>query len=109
MSLQLPDPIATFFRASNDGDASLLEPCFTDEAVVRDEGNTYRGLAEITNWLREAKRKSTFSSEPLDIVRREREINVRARVSGSFPGSPIELNHLFRLTGGKVEELEIGQ
>lgn len=30
-----------------------------------------------------------------------------SRVSGDFPGSPIDLRYVFTLTGGKIERLEI--
>jgi hypothetical protein len=32
---------------------------------------------------------------------------VRARVSGHFPGSPVELRYAFTLHGGKIARLEI--
>jgi hypothetical protein len=31
----------------------------------------------------------------------------RQRVSGNFPGSPIELHHVFTLDGTKIASLEI--
>ena len=32
---------------------------------------------------------------------------VIARVAGDFPGSPVELQHAFRLDGGQIVSLEI--
>jgi len=33
---------------------------------------------------------------------------VVGRVAGDFPGSPIELDHTFRLDGDKISSLDIG-
>jgi ketosteroid isomerase-like protein len=108
MNLQLPDSIASFFEVSNGGDASALERYFTENAVVRDENHTHRGHDAIRAWLREAKRKYAYTVEPLDVSQQESTVKVRARVSGNFPGSPVDLNHVFQLTGGRIELLEIG-
>jgi len=32
---------------------------------------------------------------------------VLVRVAGDFPGSPVELQHAFRLDGGRIASLEI--
>lgn len=108
MSIDLPDSIATFFQVSNgSAEASALRDCLDEQAVVRDEGHTHRGYEAIQAWLLEAKRKYAYSVEPLRVVRQGSSVKVHARVSGNFPGSPVELEHVFRLTGGKIESLEI--
>ena len=107
MSVQLPDSIATFFRVSNDAEASGLRYCFTDNAVVRDEGHTHQGHEAIQVWLLEAKRKYAYSVEPLNAAQQGSSVKVRAKVSGNFPGSPVQLEHIFRLTGDKIESLDI--
>jgi len=107
MSVHLPDSIATFFQVSNGAEASELRYCFTDNAVVRDESHTHQGHEAIQAWLLEAKRKYAYSVEPLDVAWQGPSVKVRARVSGNFPGSPIQLEHVFQLTGDKIESLEI--
>ena len=108
MNVQLPDSIAYFFELSNGAKASALEQCFTENAVVHDENHTHQGHDAIRAWLQEAKRKYAYTVEPLDVVQQDSTVRVRANVSGNFPGSPVELNHVFRLTGGRIELLEIG-
>jgi len=108
MNIPLPDSIASFFEVSNGAEASALEQCFTENAVVQDESLTHQGHDAIRAWLREARRKYAHTVEPLDVVQQDSTVNVRAKVSGNFPGSPVELNHIFRLNGGKIEFLEIG-
>jgi SnoaL-like protein len=108
MNLKMPDSIASFFEVSNGASALALERFLTENAVVHDENQTHRGHEAIRAWLQEAKHKYAYTVEPLHAFQRDSTVTVRARVSGNFPGSPVELNHVFRLTGGKIEFLEIG-
>lgn len=108
MNVQLPDSIASFFEVSNGAKTSALEQCFTENAVVQDENQTYQGHHAIRAWLREARRKYAYTVEPLDVVQQDSTVKVRAKVSGNFPGNPVELSHVFRLTGDRIEFLEIG-
>src|SRR5438477_3642222 len=48
-SLNLPKPIATYFAADKN-DSETLSQCFTENAVVKDEGHTYKGRAAIKQW-----------------------------------------------------------
>ena len=104
----MPPSVASFFAASNRADITMVERCFTDDAVVHDEDGAHRGHKAIRPWLREAQRRYAFTAEPLAVVEEGPAVNVRARVSGNFPGSPVELTYVFRLTGGRIELLEIG-
>ena len=49
MSLDLPKPIAAYFTAGK-GDSEAVARCFAENAVVKDEGHTYSGLAAIKQW-----------------------------------------------------------
>lgn len=53
----LPKPIALYVAAENSGDANLLDQCFAENAVVKDEGKTITGLAAIKRWKSETKEK----------------------------------------------------
>lgn len=108
MNIQLPASIATFFEVSNGADVSALERCFAGNAVVHDENHRHLGHEAIRAWLQEAKRKYVYTVEPLDATQQDSTVKVLARVSGNFPGSPVELTHVFRLGDGRIEELKIG-
>ena len=108
MNVQLPDSIITFFEVSNGAETSVLEQCFTENAIVHDENHAHQGHKSIRVWLREAQRKYAYTVEPLDVAQQDHTFKVRARVSGNFPGSPVELDHVFRLAGDRIEFLEIG-
>ena len=105
--VHLPKPIAVYLAADG-GDSEAFSRCFAEHAVVRDEGQTYRGLAEIKQWKAEARKKYQYTIEPLASARKGDKTIVTSRLSGKFPGSPIEVRFVFRLDGDKIASLEIG-
>ncbi|MFC4729217.1 nuclear transport factor 2 family protein [Coralloluteibacterium thermophilus] len=107
MTLQLPDPIATFFAIDDDSDATAVAACFTPDAEVRDEGETHRGGDAILAWRRAARRKYAFRAEPRELRQDGDILTVRAQVTGDFPGSPAMLDHVFTLRDGRIAALEI--
>jgi ketosteroid isomerase-like protein len=107
MSVPLPDPLANFFAAENSGDADRLGACFADDAVVRDEGGTFEGVAAIRQWMRDAKKKYQHTAEPTVIAQRDGKTVVTAIVTGNFPGSPLSLDHIFGIEGRRIVSLEI--
>ena len=106
MSLNLPVPIAAYF-ADNGQDRDAWAQYVADNAVVRDEGRTIRGLPAIKAWKAETKKQYQHTLEPLASVDRDGKIDVTVRVAGHFPGSPIDLQFIFSLEGGKISVLEI--
>jgi len=107
MSIDLPKPIAAYIAAENRGDTDALAQCFTEHAVVRDERRTIEGLAAIKEWKAETKRKYQHTVEPLASTWKDDKIIVTSRLTGNFPGSPIELQFIFKLDGNKIASLEI--
>jgi hypothetical protein len=108
MSFPLPKPIAAYFAAEKAGDAVAIARCFASDGVVRDEGGTFRGTAAIERWNAAAHAKYHHTVEPLSASERDGAIVVLGRVAGQFPGSPLDLQHLFRLDGETIASLEIG-
>ena len=62
----------------------------------------------IEAWWREVKAKYQHVIEPLEVVEKDDVTQVRARVTGQFPGSPVTLTFAFRLKGEQITGLEIG-
>ena len=106
MSLELPTPIATYFIADRE-DSEAVAQCFTDDAVVKDEGLIYHGLAAIKQWKTDSSKKYTYTSEPFHSEERDGKTVVTCRLSGNFPGSPIDLRYFFGFEGDKITDLEI--
>jgi hypothetical protein len=107
MSVDLPTPIAIYIAAENRGDAEALAQCFTEDAVVRDEGETIQGLAAIKQWKAETREKYQYTVKPLAFAQKDGKAIVTNRLTGNFPGSPIELEFVFTLDGDKIVSLDI--
>jgi hypothetical protein len=107
MSVHLPKPIERFLSAESALDPDVLAACFAPDGIVRDEGHTRKGLEDIAAWRRETADKYQHTFEPLAVVERDGTTIVVTKVSGSFPGSPITLDFVFRLENGKIASLEI--
>ena len=103
----LPKPIALYIEAENSGDTSLFDHCFVDDAVVRDENETHQGFAAIKKWKAETKEKYQHTVDPLKVVEERGKFIVTNRLTGNFPGSPIELDFVFTLEADKIVSLEI--
>ena len=52
-------------------------------------------------------RKYEYAMEALDTAMGANSVRVRAKLTGSFTGSPIELDYLFRLRDDKIISLKI--
>jgi hypothetical protein len=81
---------------------------FTDDAVVADEGHRHVGHAAIDAWWRDVTAKYQAVAEPLEVNTKNDVHEVRAKVTGEFPGSPITLTFAFRMKGDRIAALEIG-
>ena len=106
MTLDLPKPVAAYFTADK-ADGEAVSQCFTDDAVVKDEGHTYNGRAAIKKWKEEASAKYEYTSEPIAREQKDDKFAVTCRLTGNFPGSPVELRFFFELEGAKIASLEI--
>ena len=107
MPPDLPTPIATYIATANRGEAEALTQCFAESAIVRDEGKTIEGLAAIKKWIAETKQKYQYTIEPLAFTQKDGKTVVTNRLTGNFPGSPIELEFVFTLDCDKIAALEI--
>ena len=106
MNLEMPKPVAAFFTADT-VDAEAVARCFTETAVVKDEGHTYSGRAAIKKWKADASTKYQYTSEPFACERKDGMTVVTSRLTGNFPGSPVNLRFFFELEGDKIASLEI--
>ena len=107
MGIKLPSPLEAYFASENAHSTSAIEEYFATSATVRDEGKTLKGIAAIKAWRVESGEKYHHSVEPLAMFQRDGKFVVTGRVTGNFPGSPITLNHIFEIEGGKIASLEI--
>jgi hypothetical protein len=106
MTLQLPQPIAAYFTADK-ADGEAVSRCFTDKAVVKDEGHTYHGRAAIQQWKDDVSAKFTYTTDLLTSEQQNGKTVVTCRIAGNFPGSPIDLRFFFELAEDKIAALEV--
>ena len=104
--IDLPAPVAAYFAADTTG-AEEVAQCFTDDAVVIDERQECRGRAAIARWKAEASAKFRYTVEQLGVHVSGDQTMVTGRVTGDFPGSPVDLQYRFTLEGDKIARLEI--
>ena len=104
---KLTGPVANYIAAANTQDIKAVTESFSEDAVVRDEGQNRQGIAAIRQWAAEVSKKYRPTVEVLDVAQTGGKTVVTGRVSGDFPGSPITLRYVFTLAGGKIERLEI--
>ncbi len=99
--------IAQLVPAMNTHNSDAVVPCFTDQAIVYDEEREHRGLTAIKAWIEDAFQKYRFNIEVLEVTDGGDEISFNGRVSGTFEGSPIELQHQITVRHGKIASLVI--
>jgi len=108
MTLELAPAIERFFEAQEREDLEALAACFTQTARVHDEGKTVKGHAAIKHWMAAAKAKYNHVAKPLSVSYRDGRVVVATRLTGSFPNSPLDVDHTFEMSDGKIAYLEIG-
>jgi hypothetical protein len=99
--MNLPKPVAAYFAAD------VCPECFAPDAVVRDEGKTHQGRAAIQQWQEASAQAYQATNEPVSAESKDGKLIVTSRVSGNFPGSPVNLAFAFRVVEDQIVELEI--
>lgn len=107
MSLNLPFPIERYFDSEKSDQTEALSECFAADATVIDEARTHKGLEAIKAWRADTKSKFDYRVLPQDVKEEDGRTIVATRVEGNFPGSPVVLNHVFRISEGRIASLEI--
>lgn len=106
MIATLPQPITNYFTADA-ADGAAVVHCFTDNAVVKDEGHTHVGREAIQQWKENTSTQYDYTCEPLSSEQHDGKVVVTCRLTGNFPGSPIDLRFRFELEGDRIASLEI--
>ena len=65
------------------------------------------GIMAIREWNLQALEKYKYTIEPLRLSLEPDKTLVTGRVTGNFPGSPIDLRFIFSLEGDKIASLQI--
>jgi hypothetical protein len=108
--IDVPDAVSCYLQVAAEGDLEALLACFTSDAEVIDEGQTYGGHDEIRGWREAVTSKYSYtvtvlSGNPVDVDR----YLVIVQLDGNFPGSTVQLRFRFGLRGGLISALEIAR
>ncbi len=103
--MKLPNVIQEFVKAKNNFDSVAFAECFSETAVVFDEGKTHTGKKEIEQWIDNSNKQHQDKLEPLAYD--EGQDVLSANVTGNFPQSTIVLKFHFTIADGKIESLKV--
>lgn len=106
-AIPLPHHIAAFYHASDIYDDNLLAECFSEDAILMDEGETYLGPQAVSGHILEANRGAKVLTDITHCVEKNGETIVTAIISGDFDGSPIPLDFRFIHKNDKIKKLNI--
>lgn len=107
MTYVLPKTIADYLTADAAVDAEASGQCFTEDALVHDEGRDIRGRDAIVQWKAAGHAKYQYTAELLGFREDDETVVVHAGLTGNFPGSPVEIDYRFILRDGLIAELSI--
>ncbi|GHJ35541.1 nuclear transport factor 2 family protein [Streptomyces sp. TS71-3] len=104
----LPEAVTAYLAAHATRDPDATAACCTEDAVVVDEGHTYRGKDEIRAWRARTASAYTYTSELVAAERVDDEHYVTVHhLEGDFPGGTVDLRFRFTLRDGRVAGLVI--
>lgn len=103
--MNLPKAVQELVKTQNDFDSTAYAKCFTETAVVFDEGKTHTGRKEIEQWIDKANKDYRATMKPLEYS--ETEQTLTTEVSGNFPGSPIKMKYHYEFEDGMIQALKI--
>jgi ketosteroid isomerase-like protein len=105
--MELPKLVTQFVETQNNHDSKAYVECFTESAIVHDEGKTHNGKVEIQQWIEHANEAYQSSMKPLDYEESGSNGVLTAEVSGTFPGSPIVLQFHLGLKNDLIDSLKV--
>lgn len=103
--MNLPKVITDLVQAQNSSNSTAYANCFTETAVVFDEGKTHNGKKEIKTWIEKANKVYQVKMIPINYSATGQ--TLEAEISGNFPGSPLVLTYHYEFKDELIQSLEI--
>jgi ketosteroid isomerase-like protein len=107
IAIEVPHIIKKYIGASNQHDVKSILSCFSDDALVHDEGAELHGKKSIEGWIVKTIEKYKFQFKPLSVKDHDAEVVVAVEVSGTFDGSPVTLDYHFTIENDKILSLAV--
>jgi len=105
--MNLPKVILDLVKTQNNFDSVAYANCFSETAVVFDEGKTHNGKKEIANWIEDANERYKPTIQLINFEENEMGSLLKVETSGNFEGSPIVLNYQMEIGDGLIKSLKI--
>lgn len=106
-TIALPDVLITYFEGVNQQNVNMVVSCFKEDATVYDEKVDIIGIDAIRAWVTETQEKYQYSTHVKSISHIDGQFTVTCQVSGTFSGSPIQLDYRFTLQDDQIVGLYI--
>lgn len=105
--MNLPKIVADLVEKQNSFDSVAYANCFSETALVLDEGKTHHGRKEIEQWIADSNERYRATIKPVSFEEKETESLLKAETSGNFEGSPIVLTYHLEIADGLIQALKI--
>lgn len=105
---ELPAVVTAFLASDASASPQATAELFGDQAVVVDDGHTYRGREAIFGWRKGAARAFNYTKTLRSEHQRGPLIEIVERLEGDFPGGRVDLRSTFTLEStGLISSLRI--
>jgi len=105
--MNLPKVVSDLVKTQNNFDSVAYANCFSETAIVYDEGKMHKGRKEIEHWIADANERYEATMQPLSFEEKETESILKAEASGKFDGSPIVLSYHLEIANDLIQSLRI--
>jgi len=105
--MELPIVVKALIDAKHENDSAKYTNCFSESAVVHDEGKVHSGKTAIKLWNEKTSREYQMLWQPLAYEGTSDDGTLTTKVSGTFPGSPITMKFHFGISNGLIESLRM--
>jgi ketosteroid isomerase-like protein len=102
-----PSVVQAWFAAHEAQQAEAELMTMTDDVVVIDQDQTYRGRQAAQSWISGASREYTYTTTVLATESDGDATVVTARLEGDFPGGRADLHYRFLLDDDRISALTI--
>lgn len=105
--MNLPKVLSDLLEAQANFDSIAYANCFSETAVVFDEGKTHKGSIEIERWIAHSNETYKSMMKPLAYEQTGSVGILSSEVSGTFPGSPLILKFHFKIHDELIQSLKV--